>query len=220
MECGAVIDIEDLSVSGIAGAGNERPEIPYLDRGTAGVFQLAEEMIGLRIEDIDRPIAEISDKEIVGELAKAGGRDRKSPGRIERSARCDPVQQVPVQVELIHETIASTGDVIVFGVILQCERDEQVAVKNLNVERRKAGRQVMIGKAFHLLEVVVEDVDGAIAEVCRVKQGAMVSLRNRETLVDGSGTALRVIDSQDGAGDVHARIPAGNGAVLGCEKED
>src|SRR6516162_1179115 len=116
--------------AGIAGAGNKRPEIPYRDRSTVGVFQLAEEMIVLRIEDIDGPIAEISDKEIVGELSKARGRDRKSPGRIERAAGCHPVQQMSVQVELVHETITGSGDVIVFCVVLQCEGDEQVAIKN------------------------------------------------------------------------------------------
>ena len=72
--------------AGTTSAGNKRPEITDGDRGTVGAFQLAEEMIVLRIENIDRPVAEIPDEKIMGELPKAGGRDRKPPRRIEHAA--------------------------------------------------------------------------------------------------------------------------------------
>lgn len=77
-------------------AGDKGPEIINMDRGAVGTFQLAEEVICLRIEDIDRTVAEIPNEKIVGELPKAGGCDRKSPGRIENPAGCHSVQQMPL----------------------------------------------------------------------------------------------------------------------------
>src|ERR1700694_2140501 len=73
-------------------AGDEGPEVANLDRGTVGAFQLAEEVICLWIEDIDRTVAKIPNEKIVGELTKAGRCDRKSPGRIEHPAGCHSVQ--------------------------------------------------------------------------------------------------------------------------------
>ena len=97
--------------AGIAGAGNKRPEITDGDRGTVGAKQLAEEMIVLRIEDIDRTVTKIPDQKIVGELAKSRRCDRKPPRRIERPAGCHSVQHMPLQVELIHEAVGGTGAV-------------------------------------------------------------------------------------------------------------
>src|SRR6266446_4954237 len=79
--------------AGIASAGNKRPEIADGDRGTVGAFQLAQEMIILRIEDIDRTVTKIPNEKIVGELAKSRRCDRKSPGRIKHPAGCHSVQQ-------------------------------------------------------------------------------------------------------------------------------
>src|ERR1700720_2425940 len=142
--------------AGTASTGNKRPEIKDGDRGTVGVFQLAKEMIVLRIEDIDRTVAKIPDQKIVGELAKSRGGDRKPPRRIEHPAGRHPVQHLPLQVELIHEAGSDNGDVIVFSGILQRERDEQVVIKNLDVEGRIAGRPLWIGKTIYLVEVLVE----------------------------------------------------------------
>ena len=69
--------------------------------------------------------------------------------------------------------MAGTGDIVVSVGILQREGDEQAVIKNLHVERRIAGRHVRIGKALHLLEVVVEDVDRAIPEIGREKESAI-----------------------------------------------
>src|SRR6202022_1978898 len=126
---------------------------------------------------------------------------------------------MPFQVEFIHEAVAGAGDVIVLCIVLQCESNEQVVIEDLYVEGRIACRHMPIGKAIHLVEVLVEDIDRSIPEVCRVKEGAILGLSNRKTLVDGSGTALRVVNGQDRTAAVHVRIPAGNGAVLGCENE-
>src|ERR1700741_4908001 len=87
--CGKV-DLVRIA-SGSASTGNKRPEITDCDRGTVGAFQLAKEVIVLRIEDIDRAVAKIPDQKIVGELSKARRCDRKPPGRIEDPAGCHPV---------------------------------------------------------------------------------------------------------------------------------
>src|ERR1700726_4768601 len=83
---------------GTASAGNKRPEITDGDRGTVGAKQLAQEMIVLRIEDIDRTVTKIPDKKIVGELAKSRRCDRKPPGGVERPAGRHPVQHMPFQI--------------------------------------------------------------------------------------------------------------------------
>src|SRR5258708_21498507 len=115
--------------------------------------------------------------------------------------------------------MAGPGDVIVFGVILQRERDEQVIIKNLHVERRIAGRQVRIGKALHLLEVVVEDVDRAIAEIGREKEGAVVIVADCQPLVDGALASIEIVNGEHRTAGVHGRIPAGDRAILGRENE-
>src|SRR5215471_16478329 len=57
--------------AGSACAGNKRPEITDGDRGAVGAKQLAQEMVVLRIEDIDRAVTKIPDQKIVGEFAKS-----------------------------------------------------------------------------------------------------------------------------------------------------
>src|SRR5689334_15840909 len=87
LDAGRKVDLVGIAVD-TASAGNESPEITNADWGALGVEQLALKVIVLHIEDIDRTVTEIPDKEIAGKVAKARGCDCKPPRRIERSVRC------------------------------------------------------------------------------------------------------------------------------------
>jgi len=104
--------------------------------------------------------------------------------------------------------------------ILLGEGHEQMVVENLHAERRKTGRHLRIGKAVDLLELLIEDVDRSVAEICRVQESAVGGLTDCQPLINGTATALRVIDCQDGAAAVYRWIPPGNGAVLGRKNKD
>ena len=94
------------------------------------------------------------------------------------------MQEMALEIEFIHESVALAGNVVVLGVILHGECNEQLVTENLNVEGGKPRGQVMVGEAFHLIEVLVEHVDGAVAEVRRVQHRAVIGLGDCETLID------------------------------------
>ena len=101
---------------------------------------------------------------------------------------------MPLQIKLIHEAIAGARDVIVLGVVLESKRDEQMPVENLRVEGRETRRQPGIGEAVHLLELLVEHVHCSVAKVCREQERAIVGFGDRESLIDGAGASVLVVD--------------------------
>src|SRR4051794_18064533 len=87
----------------VAGAGGEiqaarrdamvqAPEAVDLYRVAGGVLDLAEQGAGL-VVDIDHPVAEIPDVDGVLEIAEALGNPGEAPGRIERAARGEALDQ-------------------------------------------------------------------------------------------------------------------------------
>src|SRR5262249_24201348 len=72
---GSEIDAVGVGI-GAGVARHEGPEAVDLDGLTVSPIQLAEVLVGLRIEYINGAIAEIPDQEVIGELAEAGWRDR------------------------------------------------------------------------------------------------------------------------------------------------
>src|SRR5271165_609290 len=152
-----------------AAARGESPEILDHDRLPVGPVHLAHEMIVLRVEGVDGAVAKIADQEVSGKVAKARGRDGETPGRIERAARRHSLQMSPIQVEFVDEAVTRSRDIVMLGGVLFRKGDEQMSVEHLNVEWRKARRHVWIGEAVDLFEIGIEDVDGAAAEIRRVK---------------------------------------------------
>src|SRR5208337_1991861 len=127
------------------------------------------------------------------------------------------LQMSPIQVEFVDEAVTSPRDIVMLGGVLFRKGDEQVSVEHLNVEWRKALRHVWIGEAVDLFEMGIEDVDGAVVEIRRVKALAIVGLGDRQALVDGA--CRRVVDRDDRTAGVDGGVPAGNRSVLGREEE-
>lgn len=89
-----------------------------------------------------------------------------------------------LKIEFIDKAIAGSCNVVVLHVVLHRERHEQLVLQNLHIERRETGRQVRVGEATYLIEVLIEYVDATVAEVGRVQFRAVVGLRDGESLVD------------------------------------
>src|SRR4051794_15451444 len=96
-----------------SGAGFECPKIANGDGIAVGVVQLAEEVVVVRVVDIDRPVAEVANQEVARELSEPVWRDGESPGRVQRPARGDTVQQVPREIELVDEPVPWACNVVV-----------------------------------------------------------------------------------------------------------
>src|SRR5215470_11710065 len=127
---------------------------------------------------------------------------------------------MPLEIKLIHEAIAGARDVIVLGVVLESKRDKQMPVENLHVEGREARRQPGIGEAVHLLELLVEHVHCSVPKVRREQERAIVSFSDGESLINGPGAVVGVVDRNHRTAAVDEGIPAGNCAVLSGEDED
>jgi hypothetical protein len=157
-----------------ANAGNQLPPVRDHDLIAARVSQLDGELaVLLQIVRIDGAVAEVAYQQIAGERTEARRRDVKPPGSVERIvrivriARRHALQQVPLEIELIHEAVAGTGKVDMLHVVLHRKRHKQLVAENLDVERSEARGKVGVGEALHLIKVLVEHVNRAVAEVRR-----------------------------------------------------
>ncbi len=70
------------------------------------VFQLTQEIPGAGIEGIDETIAEITNQQVVAELAEIAGSESQTPGRVECALRSEATEEMPIGVEDIDEPIA------------------------------------------------------------------------------------------------------------------
>ena len=87
-------------------------------------------------------------------------------------------------------------------------------------------REVGVGETFDEIEVLVVGLDGAVTEVRREQDRAVVALADRETFVDCArahrlvavGRIVRFVDRNDrlGAG---FGVPSGDRSVLGGEQK-
>lgn len=120
---------------------DKSPEIADYNRIAGTVGQRTQQEIGVRVEDIDFPVAEISDQEIVGQGAKTRGRYVEPPRRIKNPAGRDALDEISIRVELVDEPITGLGNVVVLCGVLRRIADEQVAIAiTVDVERRPAHR--------------------------------------------------------------------------------
>src|SRR5438105_1836269 len=69
----------------------------------------------------------------------------------------------------------------------------------------------------HRAELAVVDLDGAIMEVCRIEHRTRRRAHQGKTFINGA--CRRVINRQDGVGEIDARIPSGDRSVLGGKEE-
>src|SRR6266513_5028599 len=115
--------------------------------------------------------------------------------------------------EEFNETEAVTGDVIVAGGVLLGVGDKQRATDILNVERRKAVRNLLGFKSIftkiHSLKVGAVDFDSPGTEVRDVKKFVAIDFAGGCAFVDGAirGTVIGIVDNEDS---VLSAIPTGN----------
>src|SRR5262249_12373860 len=99
--------------SGDPEAELQRPEAGIDDRRVGGVPDLPEEVARVEIERVDHAVAEIADEERVVEVAESlERRPRHAPRRVELSLAGEPVDELAVRVEDVHEAVARAGDVV------------------------------------------------------------------------------------------------------------
>src|SRR5207253_3230556 len=101
----------------------------------------------------------------------------------------------------------------------------KLAADVADAEGGKPGRQVGVGEGAETartqgdhVEVRVEDIDRALAEIGGVEEIARAVVAEGQPLVDRTIREVGVIHSQDGVRP-QAGVPGGEGAVLGGEDE-
>src|SRR4029077_20093210 len=135
-----------------------------------------------------------------------------------------PLQQVAVRCEDVDKAVAWPGVVVVLGRVLFGEGDVQVAADVVNSERGETSGDGGVGEAVDQVEVAIEYLDGAEAEVGGVEELAGRGAHQGESLVHRAGVASIVGDGgpvhgDDGVGGIDGGVPADDGAVLGGEQE-
>src|SRR4029077_19164255 len=168
--------------------------------------------------------AEVSAQDVAAEDPEGGRCQGHCPRGVEPALAGKPLEQVAVRREDVDKTVAWPGVVILLGRVLFGEGDVQVAADVVNSERGEAGWDGGVGEAVDKVEVAIEDLDGAEAEVGGVEELAGGGADQGESLVYRAVVAGLVGDGgpvhgDDRGGGVDGGVPADNGAVLGGEQE-
>src|SRR5205814_2041210 len=112
--------VDGLRVTSVAPVPRDQPPKPVDDeRIVARVPQLAEEGVGVLIEHVDPPISKVADEQIAREGAERRGRDRQSPGGVERTRRSDSGEEAALQIEGTDEAVSSARYVVFLRRVLQ-----------------------------------------------------------------------------------------------------
>src|SRR5947209_6957688 len=94
----------------------QTPDAGDVDGCAAAVAHGAEESARVEVEGVHGAVAEVADQQGIVKLAEAlERRPRHAPGRVELALADEPLQQVPLRVEDVDETVARPGDVVVLG---------------------------------------------------------------------------------------------------------
>src|SRR5262249_10473495 len=104
--------------------------------------------------------------------------------------------------------------------------DKEVAANGLNTERRETrtaegrGWELRVDKGtgeVNLVEMLVEDVDGARVEIGGEQEVTLGVAAESQSFIDRTGS--RLIGSENGVVGTDLRVPAGERAVLGGENK-
>src|SRR5579859_6796781 len=161
---------------------SEPPQPGDGDRAAVG-SQLAEELAGGGVEGVDPAVTEVPDQDVAAEDSEGRRRQRHGPRRVEPMPAGEPLQQGAARREDVDEAAARPGVVVVLGRVLFREGDVQVAADVVNPERGETGRDGGVGEAVDQVEVAIEDLDGAEAEVGGVQELAGRGAHQGQSLV-------------------------------------
>src|SRR5262249_11335773 len=151
-----------------------------------------------RVVGVDAAIAVVADQQGAAERTEIRRRHGESPRRVERAPGSEAPQEVAVRVVDVEEPVPGTGDVIVPTLVLLGIGDDELVVDGLDVEWSKTLREVRVLEGAGTrdrLEVLVEHIDRATAEIGGVEEAAAGGIRGEgETFVHRPGR--RSSDSQ------------------------
>src|SRR5215469_15018015 len=200
---------------------------------------VAEEAIKTPVVDVingDLPAPGIADQEVVTEKAEVCRRKGHTPGRIQPRTVLQPLQQLALRREFVHESEAREVEVVVLCGVLLSISHIQIPVDLLDVERSKTlgdffvlERLIILFTAkTHGSEVGVVNLDTPGTEIRDVeeKRSGSSHLRNGRAFVHGTRGGIGV------CGVVHyhecimrkiigidCRTPSHNRAVFGDKGE-
>lgn len=184
------------------------------------VSELTEKRTRIWIERIDVTIAEVTDQQVIAELAKVSRCQGQTPGRVEATACNEATNQIPTGVEDIDKPITRTRYIVVLGSIPLRKRDVEVASDVLDAERCKTLRKTLIGEGAYEFKIRVEHLDGSEAEIGGKDKRSRGIAANSQSFVDRALTYIRSIHCQDGMRLVgESRVPAGYRAIFGIKNE-
>src|SRR5215467_11242217 len=209
---------------------DQGPEISDDEGIAAAVLQGPEECAAVRIEGVDRTVAEIPDEQVIGECFKPGGGDVEPPRRVERVARPgidEPLDEGAIGCEHVDESVACPGLIVVTARGLQGKADVELTIQDSQVEWRPVlprrcprgeGRKARIRDVFDEAETRVVHLDGPSAEVRRVEEGAPANGRDGQALVDRP-VGTRIIDPFERLGRIDGTASPRNRAVFSDKDE-
>src|SRR6516162_8264922 len=174
----------------------QRPQPVVLDRMSVSVAQEAIEASAVCVINSDLPTSGIADQQVVTEKAEVWWRKCHTPGRIEPRTVLQPLQQLALRREFVHESEAREVEVVVLCGVLLSISHIQIPVDLLDVERSKTlgdffvlERLIILFTAkTHGSEVGVVNLDTTGTEIRDVeeKRSGSSHLRNGRTFVHGT----------------------------------
>src|SRR6266545_6031340 len=96
----------------VVAAETQGPQTADRDGVSLGIRERTQERARARMERVDAPVAKVADEQRAAECAEMLWRQRKAPRRIQWAVRSEALQQMPVQIEQVNETVAGAGFVI------------------------------------------------------------------------------------------------------------
>src|ERR1700730_9727001 len=130
--------------------------------------------------------------------------------------RNQPLEQVPVQVEDVDQAAAGASKSETAAPVGQIISDIHPSTVALDIRRIEIPRQIRVQESTrqcHLLESMIERVDGSLREIRRIESRADAADADTESAVDGALSAI--IYRDDGCVIGNSAVPARNCAVQG-----
>src|SRR5262245_9309455 len=199
-------------------ANDETPQPVDDDRFPIGVTHLVNKRAVVRIEDVDMPVAEISDPQLSRQCPEISRCYRHAPGRLEVAALSESLEEITIEVEHIHDATAFARYVVARVRVPDRVGHIKFVAEDSDVERRKASLQIWTGKRIHDMKIGIILIHHAGLEIGGIKEErAIASLGDGESLIGGVPAVLRNRD--DPVRPIDAGSPADNRSILGCKEK-
>lgn len=123
----------------------QSPELLHPQRGPVRFRHRPEKSAGADVVTVDLAVAEIADEQGARQVSELPvRRKRQAPGRVERAARGEALDEVAVCIKDADETVAWTRDIVVRVTVLLGVGDVDETVDVPDPEKRVAARNTGI----------------------------------------------------------------------------